>query len=345
MERPVMQPSFLDEVDTHAKPPRRKIQIVRPVLRFIGRVLLAEPFSASGRRSVSVEGVPLHTRIVKGLMYRLAFVPIVASAAAVAIVFAGTHPPTKPIQSDPAGMGLYFETVKFATSDGVNLEAWVVPVYEAEKILLEGTKGLNKKQPAVLLVHDFAGNREEMLPLVKPLRDAGLVVMVVGLRGNGENAPMGQTFGLRESQDVSAAIAALRKRPYVDEKHVAVLGLGTGATAAMLAVDRDPTISAMVMDQPPRTPESVVERIAPPAGMGLTWMKPLCRWTFELAYKVDLNDLDTERLAHSTKDTPCLVLQRSSEGMLNRQAMGQVAAFLGSKLATKSNTVASLPKN
>src|SRR4051812_17173665 len=104
MERPMMHPSFLDEADSSAgetKAPRKRIRIVRPVLRFVGRVLFGDAFSLGRRRDVTIEGVPFLTRVFRGLLYRLAFVPIFVVAVVAAIVFAGTHPPTSAVHADP----------------------------------------------------------------------------------------------------------------------------------------------------------------------------------------------------------------------------------------------------
>ena len=85
-----------------------------------------------------------------------------------------------------------------------------------------------------------------MLPLVTPLHQAGYIVFVLGLRGSNLGSTYGSTFGLSESNDVKAAVDLLRKTPFVDTKRIAVLGLGTGATASLLAVQKDPGIAAMV---------------------------------------------------------------------------------------------------
>jgi dienelactone hydrolase len=89
-----------------------------------------------------------------------------------------------------------------------------------------------------------------MLPLVRPLHDAGFVVMVVALRGCGASAPAGETFGLLESNDVKAAVAVLRKRPFVDPNRIAIVGVGAGANACVLAASEDAGIKALVLDHP-----------------------------------------------------------------------------------------------
>src|SRR5438874_1996911 len=90
-----------------------------------------------------------------------------------------------------------------------------------------------------------------------------VVVMVVGLRGSRGGEVVGCTFGFNESQDVTAAIEKLRKEPMVDGNRVGVLGTGSGATAALLAAQRDGRIRAMVLHNPIRTSEELVDRLGP----------------------------------------------------------------------------------
>ena len=41
------------------------------------------------------------------------------------------------IRLDPSAQGIYFDKVDFASADGVQLQAWVVPVIDAKKVLAE----------------------------------------------------------------------------------------------------------------------------------------------------------------------------------------------------------------
>src|SRR3712207_7763954 len=56
----------------------------------------------------------------------------------------------------------------------------------------------------------------------------------VGLRGVGAGRTRGQTFGIEEARDLAAAVNRVRENPFVDPDRVAVLGIGTGANAALL---------------------------------------------------------------------------------------------------------------
>ena len=103
-----------------------------------------------------------------------------------------------------------------------------------------------------------------MLPLMRPLHNAGFVVLAVSLRGCGESGPAAVTFGLNEAQDVQAAVEMLRRRPFVDGNHIGLIGIGTGATACLLAADRDASLHALVLDHPLHNfDEAVAHHLAP----------------------------------------------------------------------------------
>src|SRR3954467_8110740 len=114
-----------------------------------------------------------------------------------------------------------------------------------------------------------------MLPLVRPLHDAGFVVLVVGVRGSGTTTPAAQTFGLTEWMDVRAAAEMLRRRPYVDANKIGGAGIGTGATAALLAAEPDDGLRALVLDDPASSADEVVAHRLAPRLPYLEWMRPI----------------------------------------------------------------------
>jgi alpha-beta hydrolase superfamily lysophospholipase len=180
-----------------------------------------------------------------------------------------------------------------------------------------------------VLAHDDESNRSEMLPLVQPLHDAGFVVLVAGLRTSGATN-VGGTFGLREGADIQAAVELLRRRPGVDPARIAVVGIGTGANAAILAAEADPTIAALVLDRPTRNAgRLMIERLVPPKPW-LAWLTPLCRWGFELAYGVDAGDLGLDRHHALLTSRPVLVFDESTGASPTSQSsgIGRIVAFL-----------------
>jgi pimeloyl-ACP methyl ester carboxylesterase len=209
---------------------------------------------------------------------------------------------------DPNSLELYYDSVTFVTSDNVTLDAVVYPVINARQVLEEKEKVLRKRYPAVVLAHDFGMTRQQMLPLVRPLHEAGFVVLAMNLRGNGASGAAAQTFGLRESQDIKAAVEMLRRRPSVDPTRITVVGAGSGATAALIYARKDPAIPALVLADPVMSVESLLSGKLAPRHKYLTWMQPLCKWTFEIAFQLDVEDVDWSEFDKLRETRPILVL-------------------------------------
>jgi pimeloyl-ACP methyl ester carboxylesterase len=334
MERPIMNPTFLEE----EFPQKRKktlidrLQPLFKLLRFAGKILLWDPLAVRRVRALRIEDGTPWQRFCWGLLYRLTFVPVFAALTVTALVYAGTHPRQNANEVDPNSRGIYYEPVTLRTDDGIRLEAWLVPVVEAEQILRDKELALRSNHPAVLLVHDFGHDREQMLPLVRPLHDAGFVVMAVALRGAGASAPAGATFGLLESNDVKAAVAVLRKRPFVDQNRVAIVGVGTGANAGLLAASEDPGIKALVLDHPQQVGnQTLIDHIAPKYP-SLNWMRPLCKWAFELSYQVHADDLDMLKYNGLISSRKVLIVDSKLPADFNAHAAKSISRFLSASL-------------
>jgi dienelactone hydrolase len=111
-----------------------------------------------------------------------------------------------------------------------------------------------------------------------------------------------QTLGVTERLDVQAAVGYLRKLSYVDQSRISVLGTGTGATAAMLARRDDASIEHVIAYDPVESFDRVLrENINSP------WLKPAVRWGFEIAHRVDVEDLDRDQLLRQLKEDVLLL--------------------------------------
>jgi pimeloyl-ACP methyl ester carboxylesterase len=147
-----------------------------------------------------------------------------------------------------------------------------------------------------VLVHDFNKTPSQMVPLIAPLHERGFVVAVVGLRGAGRGGAVAQTFGLEESGDVRALIAQIRQRPSVDASRIALVGVGTGANAAVIAAAQDKdVVKALVLVNPYETTDEVIAERIGPKRRGFAWMQQTSKWAFEMAYHVDADDLHLAR--------------------------------------------------
>jgi dipeptidyl aminopeptidase/acylaminoacyl peptidase len=93
------------------------------------------------------------------------------------------------------------------------------------------------KRPAVLFLHGgFAFGAPEDWDASQPYRDAGFVVLTPMLRGeNGQ--PGAYSFYYDEVDDVLAAAAYLRARPYTDADRLYLAGQSAGGTLVLLAAE------------------------------------------------------------------------------------------------------------
>lgn len=160
-----------------------------------------------------------------------------------------------PLDRTPRDAGLDYEEVGFDTADGVRLAGWFIP------------SGAPEPGPAVAFVHGWLWNRlgnvegqvpvddrsVDFLPATRALQDAGYHVLLFDLRNHGESGrKIPITYGLRESEDVQAALAYLRGRPEVDDERIGLLGCSMGANAALYGAAASPPVKAILAVQATR---------------------------------------------------------------------------------------------
>jgi pimeloyl-ACP methyl ester carboxylesterase len=341
MQRPVMNPDLFGD-DLPASPSERK-RIFRLLGAAVWRTIrlgfkfFTTSFLSHTRFRVE-DGTPMR-RFVRGLMYRLAFVPLFLAATACAVVWTSTHPrlASAEMEMQPDSRELYFHPVTFLGADSVPLDGWLVDVMEPKTIIEEKDEALRKKSPAVVLVHGFGQRRQQMMPLIKPLHEAGYVVLAINLRGGDDAETAGQTFGLLEASDVKAAVDLLAHRPFVDPKRIAVIGIGTGATASLLAADGNPQIAAVIANRPLNDSEDLVEKHLMPKNPGVGWLAPLCKWTFELSYGVNAEDVELRNFKKLFDSKPVMLFNDTDP--FSDKAISQSKTFLASAMKTESASV------
>ncbi len=334
MERPILNPIFLDP----DQPPRRpslwrKLLVIPRLLA----VILFMDLLFWRRSSFKVEeGSTLH-RIARAVAYRLIFVPLslvlLTIGLLAVLIYVGTHPPRLNVQSSPLAGGHFYDPVSFNAQDGVLLEGWLIHAVDARTILENKNKILNRKFPAVVLVHDQGWNRSQMLPLVQPLHKEGYTILLISLRSN-SSAGAATTFGLREARDVEAAVELLRRRPGVDPHRIAVIGVGTGANASLLATLADCKIAALVLDRPITSSQDMVARNLLPRQPWLNWLMPISKWGFEMAYRVDADELDLHRHSEAMANLPILLFDDHAAPVtvFERRGLKQAITFLSKHL-------------
>lgn len=335
MNRPMMDPTFVPDVAAK----RRHIPLGRWMAKgakWFWNWLLTNPLAIRRPGDEPVRWPLLKVGIRMAICWSI-LLPILLGAVVMLTVYMGTHPTQLPIVAEPTSQGVYFEPATLSSIDGTQLAAWLVPAIDARRVVEEKDRTLHLSHPAIVLVHDYGRTMQQMLPLVRPLHDEGIMVLVLGLRGSGSGSTSAQTFGLNESKDVMAAVDLLRQTAFVDGKRIAVAGVGTGANAALIAASRDNNIRAVVLaDMLPNCDGVVASRLTP-SEPWLHWLRPICRRVFEMECDVDANDLDSTRYAALLKTRPVLVLA-GQEGITNAEptTLNRIKLFCRSQLDTQT---------
>lgn len=141
--------------------------------------------------------------------------------------------------TDPAELGLSFTKHRIPGENGKSLHAWLVaPAAMAEMPA--------RAAPAVIVMHGWGGNAAMMLPLARPLANAGFAALFLDARCHGLSDEDDFTSLPRFAADIQHAHAWLCRRPEVDAARIAFLGHSVGAGAALLAASRQAEIAAVV---------------------------------------------------------------------------------------------------
>lgn len=127
---------------------------------------------------------------------------------------------------------------RIPSSDGVTLRAFRI----------EG-----RREPpvaVVVLVHGLFRSAMELEPMAGMLRDLGCECWLLELRNHGGSSRAPFTGGLRESDDVVAAVRHVRAQPGRSATPLVLYGVSLGTVAVSLALPRLDGVAAVVLDSP-----------------------------------------------------------------------------------------------
>jgi pimeloyl-ACP methyl ester carboxylesterase len=123
----------------------------------------------------------------------------------------------------PAKPAVEGRTIAFRASDGVRLEGLFVA-------------GKGGRAAGIVLSHEVHGGPDQFALLVRVLKQAGYATFVYSSRGGG---------GFDETllaRDVAGAVRALRQRPGVDPRRIALIGASIGGSAAAWTIGTKPEL-------------------------------------------------------------------------------------------------------
>jgi uncharacterized protein len=168
---------------------------------------------------------------------------IVALAAAflllAAILYRRLFLPARPTYLDdfaftPWEFQVNYEDVDLLTADGIAFGAWFFR---------------QSGSPQVIVISPgHKSRRESLLGIAVALWRKGFNVLVYSYRGMPGSDRAVVTMGVREVQELEAAIAFARRR--VRGARIGLLGYSMGAVVSLLGAAGDPSVEALVLDSP-----------------------------------------------------------------------------------------------
>ena len=134
----------------------------------------------------------------------------------------------------PTDVGLLHQEVTIPSENGKHLFGWLIPA--------QGTG----RRPAAVVLHGWGGNAETLLPLARPLHEAGFALLFIDARCHGQSDEDRFTSMPRFAEDLGHAIDWLKQRPEIDPQAIASIGHSVGAAAALLSASRRTDVAAVV---------------------------------------------------------------------------------------------------
>lgn len=151
--------------------------------------------------------------------------------------------------SSPARDGLAFREVSFQTTAGRTLFGWFIP------------PSGSVAAPAMAVLHGWSSNAEAMLPLARPLWQAGYGLLLFDARSHGRSEGQFLSSLPRFAEDLDHALDWLARQPEVDPHDMAAIGHSVGAGAALLVASRRDDLTAVVSVGAFCDPQAVMRRM------------------------------------------------------------------------------------
>lgn len=177
----------------------------------------------------------------------------------------------------PANYQLKYEEVQLTTNDGLKLAAWYLPSVE--------NKG------TIILGHGYPADKSDLLDYAQFLVAGGYNVLLFDWRYFGQSQGAFTTLGVRERQDVLAAVDYLKSRSDIDANKIGALGFSF--SGANFIITQSPDIKVIIADSThiglPKMAERVFVNFGPLKRMFSWSAKSLAK----LILGVNIDEVDT----------------------------------------------------
>ena len=156
------------------------------------------------------------------------------------------HLNRQPVPKNPKNYGMDFENIEFKTSDGVNIDGWLIPGSLKKLVIMTHVGGLTKygstvtyKNPTKLYDKEI-----EFLLTARHLHEKGYWVLMFDFRNHGESGADPNRgiagVGLEEYRDVVAAMNFIKGRDELRDMNVGFVSFCMGANSTIIAMSKVP---------------------------------------------------------------------------------------------------------
>ena len=255
-------------------------------------------------------------KLFKSFLPILLVLVLACVIALVSIVHGITRPPRQPYLVTPqsfsqiSGSALKVTDESWRNRDGTAARGW----------LLRGTEG----SPALILLHRYGGDRSWLFNLGIKLNEAtGFTILWPDLRGHGLNPPITvSTFGMKEGDDVLAALDFLRGLKGSNRKHLTAdvfgaYGVELGAYAAMRAAVQDSSLRVLVLDSLPRSSDELMNAgVSHFIGVTNNTVLSVARFASRIYFMGRYENGSSCQMANDLKNPRVLLLAGADDGYL-----------------------------
>lgn len=142
------------------------------------------------------------------------------------------HPPLYSRIPTPANAGIYYEDVKFKSSDGLTLKGWYVPSLTGKA--------------TIILCHGFGTNKSDLIDFVALFNRNDFNTFLFDFRGHGGSEGK-CSLGFFEVRDIEGAVNWLKTQKH-QTTIIGAFGISMGAAAIFMAAGKIPEIKAVAGD-------------------------------------------------------------------------------------------------
>ncbi len=143
------------------------------------------------------------------------------------------NPPEVKIKRSIVNIDIPIKPIELNTKDEVKLSAWYI-----------NSKKEEDDKKVVILLHGYPAEKSDMLGITSTLYP-DFSIFLLDLRSFGESKESFTTLGIKEQEDVNAAVRFLKNQNY---EKIGIFGISLGSTASLLSASKNEDIDAVGVD-------------------------------------------------------------------------------------------------